>query len=185
MAQPPSLHLKSLAAAWISFAYNNLLTTIPSRRLRQAFLRLFFAQSPRSFSVQMHCRFLHSPGISLGDRSVINYGSVLDGRRYPLHIGSDVSIGPEASILTLGHDPRSPLFADLGGPVVIGDRVWIGYRAIVLPGVSIGDGAVVGAGSVVTRDVQPFQIVAGNPARVIGVRPRQLAYHLNYQPFLV
>lgn len=128
---------------------------------------------------------MHAPGIRIGHRCVINFGTLMDGRRYPIKIGADVSIGPEASILTLGHEPRSPVFADRGGPVVIGDRAWIGFRAIVLPGVSIGEGAVVGAGSVVTRDVDPYQIVAGNPARVIGERPRQLRYTLNYNPFLV
>jgi len=63
--------------------------------------------------------------------------------------------------------------------------VWIGYRAIVLPGVTIGEGAVVGAGSVVTQDVPSFVIVAGNPARPIGVRPQAISYVLNYRPFLV
>lgn len=138
-----------------------------------------------SANVQLHCRFLHARGVSISERSVINFGCLLDGRRYPIVIGSDVSIGPEAAILTLGHDPRSPEFADRGGPVSIGDRAWIGYRALVLPGVCIGEGAVVGAGSVVTRDVPPFAIVAGNPARVIGERPRSLSYRLNYRPFLV
>jgi maltose O-acetyltransferase len=133
----------------------------------------------------MHCRFLHAPGVCIGERSVINFGCLLDGRRYPITIGSDVSIGPEAAILTLGHDPRSAQFADRGGPVLIGDRAWIGYRAIVLPGITIGEGAVVGAGSVVSRDVPPYAIVAGNPARVIGERPRVLHYTLNYHPFLV
>jgi maltose O-acetyltransferase len=116
---------------------------------------------------------------------VINYGCLLDGRRYPITIGSDVSIGPEVAILTLGHDPRSPEFADRGGPVTIGDHAWIGFRAIVLPGVSIGEGAVVGAGAVVSRDVPPFTIVAGNPARPIGRRPAGLSYALSYNPFLL
>jgi maltose O-acetyltransferase len=138
-----------------------------------------------SANVQLHCRFLHAPGVAIGARSVINFGSLLDGRRFPIKIGADVSIGPEAAILTLGHDPRSPEFADRGGPVTIGDRAWIGFRAIVLPGVSIGEGAVVGAGAVVTRDVPPFTIVAGNPARPIGSRPAGLSYALSYNPFLL
>jgi acetyltransferase-like isoleucine patch superfamily enzyme len=96
-----------------------------------------------------------------------------------------VSIGPEAALLTLGHDPRSPTFADRGGPVSVGDRAWIGFRAIVLPGVTIGEGAVVGAGGVVSRDVPPFTIVAGNPARPIGSRPADISYALSYNPFLL
>jgi acetyltransferase-like isoleucine patch superfamily enzyme len=122
--------------------------------------------------------------VHLGERTVINFGCLLDGRKFAITTGSDVSIGPEATILTLGHDPRSPEFADKGGDVVIGDRVWIGYRAIILPGITIGEGAVVGAGSVVTRDVPPFAIVAGNPARIIGERNRDLTYRLSFDPWL-
>jgi maltose O-acetyltransferase len=76
------------------------------------------------------------------------------------------------------------VFADRGGAVTIGDRVWIGYRAIILPGIEIGEGAVVGAGAVVTKDVPPFTIVAGNPAVKIGDRPRDLDYTLDFRPFL-
>jgi maltose O-acetyltransferase len=95
-----------------------------------------------------------------------------------------VSIGPEASILTLGHDPQSPDFADRGGAVTIGDRAWIGFRALVLPGVTIGEGAVIAAGAVVTKDVPPYTIVGGNPAREIGQRTDQLEYRLAYRPWL-
>jgi maltose O-acetyltransferase len=133
----------------------------------------------------MGCRFLNGRKVYLGDRTVLNFGCLLDGRTYPIHIGQDVSIGPEATILTLGHDPQSPDFADKGGEVVIGDRVWIAYRAIILPGVTVGEGAVVGAGAVVTRNVEAYTIVAGNPARVIGTRSRNLTYSLNYQPWLL
>ena len=101
-----------------------------------------------------------------------------------VRVGNYVSISPEAGVLTLGHDPQSLDFANRGGDVVIGNRVWIAYRAIVLPGVTIGEGAVVGAGAVVTRDVEPFAIVAGSPARKIGTRPRGLCYELHYSPFL-
>jgi maltose O-acetyltransferase len=132
----------------------------------------------------MNCRFLNGRKVYLGDRNVLNFGCLLDGRVYPIHIGNDVSIGPEATILTLGHDPQSPDFADKGGEVVIGNHAWIAYRAIILPGVRIGEGAVVAAGAVVTRDVEPFAIVAGSPARKVGERNRNLSYQLNFHPFL-
>jgi len=63
--------------------------------------------------------------------------------------------------------------------------VWIGYQAIILPGVEIGEGSVVAAGAVVTKSVEPFTIVAGVPARKVGDRNRALRYQLKYQPFLV
>jgi acetyltransferase-like isoleucine patch superfamily enzyme len=177
--------LRLHAAAWFSYVYNDLISHFPSRRLRLAFLRLWLHSIGDESCVQMHCRFLHGPGLKLGERCVINHGSFFDGRRFPILIGNDVSIGPEAAILTLGHDPQSPDFNDRGGPVMVGDRAWIGFRAVVLPGVKIGKGAVVGAGSVVTRDVPSYTIVAGNPARAIGTRPQTLRYHLNYRPFLL
>lgn len=176
--------VRLLAGAWISWLYNDLISHLPSRRLRRLALRPWLGALGRSAAVQMHCRILHGPGVQVGDRAVINTGCLLDGRRYPIQIGADVSVGPEAAILTLGHDPRSASFADRGGPVRIGDRAWIGYRAIVLPGVQIGEGAVVGAGAVVSRHVPPFTIVAGNPASVIGTRPQSLDYQLSYHPFL-
>lgn len=132
----------------------------------------------------MNCRFLNGRRVRFGDRNIINFGCLLDGRRYDIRFGDNVSIGPEATILTLGHDPQSAEFTDRGGDVVIGDRVWIGYRAVILPGVTVGDGAVVGAGSVVTKNVLPYTIVAGNPARKIGERARDLRYQLNHAPWL-
>ena len=174
-----------LAGAWIGCLYNDLIGHLPSRRLRKLVLRPWLQSMGHGSGVQLHCRFLHGHGVALGARSVINHGCLLDGRRFSIQIGADASIGPEAAILTLGHDPRSPEFADRGGPVTIGDYAWIGFRAIVLPGVSIGKGAVVGAGAVVSRNVPPFTIVAGNPARPIGLRRRNVAYSLSYSPFLV
>jgi len=177
--------VRLITSAWIGWLYNDLISHLPSRRLRWLVLRPWLSSVGQGAGIQMHCRILRGPGITLGDRSVINHGCLLDGRRHPIQIGCDVSIGPEAAILTLGHDPQSPQFADRGGPVAVGDRAWIGYRAIVLPGVSIGEGAVVGAGAVVSRDVPPFTIVAGNPARPIGERSRVLTYQLEYRPFLL
>jgi maltose O-acetyltransferase len=133
----------------------------------------------------MGVRFLNGHKVSLGSGNVINFGSLLDGRKYRIVTGNNVSIGPEATILTLGHDPQSPHFADRGGDVIIGDRVWIGYRALVLPGVTIGEGAVVAAGAVVTKDVAPFTIVAGVPAKPIGKRNPELTYELDFQPWLM
>jgi len=123
--------------------------------------------------------------VNIGDHNVINYGCTFDGRRYQITIGNNVSIGPEATVLTLGHDPQSLEFADKGGDVIIGDRVWIGYRALILPGVEIGEGVVVAAGAVVTKSVPPYTIVGGNPAKKIGDRNRNLTYNLNYSPYLL
>ena len=179
------MNYRILFGSLAAFFYNSLVGRFPLRWLRKLYLKSWLGNLGEGSGVQMGCRFMNGRKVHLGERNVINFGCLFDGRKFNIRTGSDVSIGPEASILTLGHDPQSSDFADRGGDVVIGNRVWIGYRAIILPGITIGDGAVVGAGAVVTNDVEPFAIVAGNPARKIGERPNELGYSLNYAPFLL
>jgi len=169
----------------LSYFYNAFVGFIPSYTIRMAYLKLYLAETGDKAAVQMGCRFLNGRKVHIGPRNVINFGCLFDGRRYHIRTGADVSIGPEATILTLGHDPQSPDFADRGGDVIIKDKVWIGYRAIILPGVTIGEGAVIGAGAVVTEDVQPYDIVAGSPAKPIGKRNLPLKYELRHSPFLM
>jgi len=174
-----------LAGSTLSYGYNHLIANLPSRKIRLTYLKAYLGEVGAGTSVQMGCRFLNGRKVHLADRNVINFGCLFDGSHYQIRTGCDVSIGPEATILTLGHDPQSLEFSDKGDDVTIGDRVWIAYRAIILPGVTIGEGAVVGAGSVVTKDVEPYTIVAGNPARFIKKRSSNLHYTLNYQPWLL
>ena len=77
-------------------------------------------------------------------------------------IGDNVCLADQVYLIT--HCPVNP------GPVVIGDNAWIGFRSIVLPNVIIGEGSLIGAGSVVTHDIPPYSIAAGNPAKIISVR---------------
>lgn len=131
----------------------------------------------------IHCGcFITGSNISIGDNSVINRNTYLDGR-VSLRIGNNVNISHYTLIQTLTHDPQNQDFVCLCKPVVIGDHAWIGARALILPGVEIGEGAVVGAGSVVTRSVDPFTIVAGNPAKYIKDRSRAIHYRSKYFPF--
>ena len=180
----PKNHLRLFAGGLAAYGYNHLLTHIPVNWLRKACLGGWLGSFGPGTSVQMNCRFLNGRKVHLGKRNVINFGCLFDGRKFHIRTGDDVSIGPEAAILTLGHDPQSPLFVDRGGDVIIGNHVWIAYRAIILPGVTIGEGAVVGAGAVVTKNVRPYAIVAGNPAREVGERDKNLSYELNFSPWL-
>ena len=173
------------AGTVLSYIYNHHVGRWPSRTLRGAFLQSVLGSCGKGTSVQMDCKFLQPRKVHLGERNIINFGCVLDGRRYGIRTGNDVSIGPEAAILTLGHDPQSPEFADKGGEVVIGDRAWICFRSIILPGVTIGEGAVVAGGAVVSRSVEPYTIVAGSPARPVGMRATDLRYHCEFAPWLV
>jgi maltose O-acetyltransferase len=80
------------------------------------------------------------------------------------------------------HEVDDPGFAASFDEIVIGDRVWIGIGATILGGVTIGEGAVVSANATVTRDVEPYAIVAGTPARKVRERARDLDYELTYRP---
>lgn len=105
--------------------------------------------------------------VAIGKRCFIQQCCTFFGRG-GITIGDDVFIGPKVNLITINHDPdpdnRSATF---GRPIVIEDKVWIGINATILPGVRIGYGAIVGAGSVVTKDVPAMTVVAGNPAKIV------------------
>jgi maltose O-acetyltransferase len=122
----------------------------------------------------------HAYHIRIGRNSRVGRSCTLDVRS-GLMIGDNVSISPEVMILGGTHDVHNPKFSNVAGSVEIGDHAWIGARAIILPGVSLGHGAIVAAGSVVTKDVAPMTIVAGVPAKPIGMRePGATAYELDW-----
>lgn len=179
------MNLRQMAGAVAAYGYNDVISQVPFHFLRRWYLQTYLGGIAEGSQVQMSCRFLQGRKVFLGKRNVINFGCLFDGRRFAIRTGNDVSIGPEAAILTLGHDPHSDSFADRGGEVILENKVWIGFRAIILPGVKVSEGAVVAAGAVVTKSVEPFSIVAGVPARKIGERNPKLDYQLNYKPFLV
>jgi acetyltransferase-like isoleucine patch superfamily enzyme len=119
--------------------------------------------------------FKYPEMIQIGDHSFINHlCSVWASPRGPITIGSNVLLGPCASIFSSNHGiARGELIRNQPGqdaPIEIGDDVWLGAHVVVTAGVSIGNGAVVGAGAVVTTDLPPMSISAGVPARVIGYR---------------
>lgn len=105
--------------------------------------------------------------VSIGERCFIQQCCTFFGRG-GIEIGNDVFIGPKVNLITINHDVNPDnRSATYGQKIVIEDKVWIGINSTILPGVRIGYGAIVGAGSVVTKNVEPMTIVAGNPARVI------------------
>jgi acetyltransferase-like isoleucine patch superfamily enzyme len=178
-----------VAAHCLNYLTNHLVNHVPSYSIRKAWYSgVMGVEMAGGSAIQLGC-YLWSYGprsnrrqkTRIGERSIINRSCCLD-LRSGLKIGSDVSISPEVAILTTQHDLNDPGFALQGRPVVIEDHVWIGMRATVLPGVRIGRGAVVAAGSVVTKDVAPLDIVAGVPARPVGRRSLDPAYRLPDPP---
>lgn len=119
--------------------------------------------------------------IRIGKNSVINRRCYLDGRG-GLTIGDNVSISPEVHLITASHDAQSTDFSYTVAPVFIEDFVWVGSRATILPGVVLGKGCIVAVGAVVSKNVEPFTIVGGIPAKKIGIRNKELDYHCNWMP---
>jgi len=163
------------------YVCNRVVACFPSARARQWFYRhvmqVDLAPGARILSgLWLDCR----GHCQIGRNSTINQNCRLDNRG-GIRIGANVSISPAVHILTADHDLSSPDFAGRELPVRIGDWAFIGSRAIILPGVTLGDRCGVGAGSVVTKDVESGAIVAGVPAKVIGHRPDNLNYDRTYQ----
>jgi acetyltransferase-like isoleucine patch superfamily enzyme len=174
-------HLKDFLFSLLLYCHNHIITHVPSHTVRQVFLKqLMQIDLGKGCATLLGLKLYTKGQITIGDHSVIDRDCTLDGRGV-IKIGSNVNLAPEVMILTAYHDPDSDNFAGIEKAVVIEDYVWIATRAMVLPGVTIGRGAIVAAGSVVTKDVPPQTIVGGNPARIIRQRKGDHTYQLNYR----
>ncbi len=163
--------LNNAMAYWFYHYLANLAGNVNVHAIRHRLYRhLFGVKLPKSSILYCYARFFHPWGVRIGEHSIIGDHAFLDGR-LGLHIGNNVNIAGEARIYTLEHDIASPTFAGTGGPVVIKDRAYVGTRVTILPGVTIGEGAVIASGAVVTRDVAPWTMVGGVPAKYIKDRP--------------
>ncbi|QIR14080.1 acyltransferase [Shewanella aestuarii] len=137
-----------------------------------------FAEPGRDIIVGNKCMiaadvFMHGP-ITLGDEVAINHGCSLDGGKAGIHIGSQTRIANNVTVYAFNHgmSPQTPIYqqAVSSKGIFIGKDVWIGAQAGLVDGITIGDHAVVGMGCIVTKDIPPYAIVAGNPAKIIGDR---------------
>jgi maltose O-acetyltransferase len=156
---------------------------VPVKSYRHAVYRLVGIKLGRHTTVAWRTAFFAPERVSIGNNSVLGNDCFIDGRS-GVTIGNNVAISGHVHMYTLQHDPQAPKFDSVGAPIVIDDFVYIGSRATLLPGVTIGQGSVVAAGSLVTRNVPQYVIVAGVPAKIIGTRPRNLSYTLrSHVPF--
>lgn len=181
---------RSFSAGFLVYLTNHIVSHVPNRALRQGWYRQVVGLDlARDACVQLGTQlWFYGPGqirrspVSIGCGTRINQGSILDCRG-GLTIGDHVSISPQVAILTADHDRDARDFPLRHRPVVIEDNVWIGVRALILPGVRVGRAAVVAAGAVVTRDVAPGSVVAGAPAKWIAARDaKSIDYQLNERP---
>ena len=174
--------LKLAVALLPDFLYRSIVAGFPSHRVRKYFLRRKLKSLGKKSSVLRHVEFRKPENVAIGNNSIINAKVLLDGRGGQLSIGDNVDIAQETNIWTLEHDPHDDYHADRGGDVTIEDYVWIASRCTILPGVTIGRGAVVASNSLVRKNVEPLTIVGGVPAKPIGTRNSNLKYNLDYNP---
>jgi acetyltransferase-like isoleucine patch superfamily enzyme len=175
---------------------------IPSHIIRLFLYRYIFGvRIGKDSSIHWKAQFNNPAGVTIGHNTIVGNDAFLDGRYKregkggklqsylkqfmgnsprPLIIGNNVSIAGEVRIYTMEHDIDSPDFAEIGAPVTIEDYVVIGTRVTILPGVTIGKGAVVASGAVVTKNVDPYAVVGGVPAKFIKERSHALHYTLKF-----
>ena len=166
---PSSVKFKRLMWVTIWGLFSSWMPYFVCRKWRVFLLRRFGMRDEGAISVYPSARIWAPWNLTLGSMvaidDAVNLYSVA-----PIKIGTKVAISREAFICTASHDISYPNIPLVIKPIVICDGVWIGARAIILPGVTIGEGAVIAAGSVVTKDVPSWAVVAGNPAKVVKVR---------------
>lgn len=147
----------------------HLTTWIPLHSVRNLIWRLAGLKLGKRSTLHTGVRVFDPRNIRVGEGTIIGFSCFIDGRDQVV-IGNNTDIASEVMIYSQEHDLSSPDFQAVGAPVTIGNYVFIGPRAIILPGIKIGDGAVVAAGAVVTKDVEPFAVMGGVPAKPIGTR---------------
>jgi maltose O-acetyltransferase len=160
----------------LNYLTNHVVSHVPSFAARRFwYQRVLGVRLGQHSGVHMGCyMWFYGPGqvrrqrTAIGAYSRVNRRCTLD-LRGGLRIGDNVSVSPEVVILTIANLENSQGHGE-GKPVVIEDNVWIGMRAMIMPGVTLGRGCVVAAGAVVMRDVPPMSIVFGSPARPVGAR---------------
>lgn len=158
--------LYKMTAAWLPISQRMGL----AQRFRRFWAKRI-AKCGKDVNIERNAYF--TPGLTIGNRSGVGIDCEIYG---PVTIGNDVMMGPEVVIYTSGHrfDRTDIPMMDQGStkpePVTIGNDVWIGRRVMIMPGVNIGDGCVIGAGAVVTKDIPPYSVAGGVPAKVIKKR---------------
>ena len=128
-------------------------------------------------NIMSHCYFEFTENIKFSGYSYVGPQAFWSGKG-GIEIGNNVIFGPKTTIWTYNHNYKSDKFIpyfndDILEKVVVEDNVWVGLGAILMPGITISEGAIIGAGAVVTKDVPQYAIVGGNPFQIIGYRDKE------------
>ncbi len=169
---------------FLGYLLNTVVNKIPFPAARLALYRAAGMRIGPSSNIMMHARVMTPQGIEIGDHCIIGEFCQLDGRAVRLGdgpgltIGDNVNVGAYTAFIAGSHEPDSPDFAGPLGKTVVHDRAWVTMNCTVLAGVTIGEGAVVSAASLVNKDVAPYTMVGGVPAKYLKDRSRDLRYTL-------
>ncbi len=160
--------------SWITSLAWSLMDILPQCLRKIIFKMTLESFSGRGTTIDYKTYIRYTSKVSIGAGTTINRGCRFYGsfhnKDVRIRIGDHVAVAPEVSFLAAGHDYTSLSLPDTAGSITVEDYAWIGARSVILQGVTVGEGAVVAAGTVVTKDVPPYSIVAGVPARVIKKR---------------
>ena len=162
---------------------NMIINKIPSRRIRLSYYKLVGLKAGKNVSICRNTELLAIDKLKLGNGVNIGWRCTIDARG-KIEIGNNVVIASDSILLTADHDINDKGFIPRYKNIIIEDRAWICTRSTILGGVRIGEGAVIAAGSVVTKDVEPYTVVGGVPAKKIGNRSKLLDYTIPKAPFL-
>ncbi len=156
----------------MNFLYGTMIYMIAS--LRALFWSFFLKKIGKNVSIMSNVTFMSPQKIEIGNHVLINTGSKIGGQN-GVKIGNFVLIGYNVNLVSENHaftNPTLPIKKQgyFGGPIILEDDIWIGANVVILPSVKIGRGAIIGANAVVTKNVKPFSIVGGVPAKHIKYR---------------
>ena len=166
-----------LSLFWFLTDYigNHIFAHIPFWTIRKVYYLLCGAKIGKGTKIDMNTTVMDPNKMKLGNHCHINRDCLIDARG-TLVINDNVSISHRVVITTGSHDYRSPHFDFVRTTIKIDEYVWVGINATIVGNVHVGKGAIICAGAVVTKDVPPYSVVAGVPAKVIGERPRNQDY---------
>lgn len=167
---------------FLLFCFTAFYNNCSSHSLRRLLLKKTGTTIGFRSLIHPRAKFFSFGRIKIGNGTIICSDCYIDNRN-AVTIGNDVMIAHGCRIYTTGHALDCPYFRGIGKPVTIGNRAVLFANATLMPGVTIGEGSVVLSNAVVTRDVEPYDVVGGNPARRLRVRSKDLRYCLDYAEY--
>lgn len=156
----------------------SIIPSVPSQTIRNWGFRKMGVKMTKNVKLYSGISIRNPKGLVIEDGVSIGPRVLLDARK-GLTIKKNAVIAYDAIVWSLNHDYNDENFCGKGAPVEIGPYAWVCSRSVILPGVKIGEGAIVASGAIVTKDVEPYVIVGGIPAKTIGLRKRK-DYHYGY-----